>query len=225
KTLEPCHRSDPNLRKCVLDHLNYVLSITNNEVPGFSTSWLNPYKIPILQGNATFENFASASATLKNVELTNAFKVKINDVKTDLENLILELNVTHPKFTIELEYLLDGNILDNPIHSEGFFKGKFINANSNLRLKFKTVEREGVKYYDIVDFKLQMTVEGGSIHLISKDPTEQVLADLLQNMFNQDSHLYLKLLNPVYVERIEKEIYSLFKRILPFIPADNIIID
>lgn len=37
----------------------------------------------------------------------------------------MEANLTHPRFSIELEYLLDANVLGNPIHSEGLFKGKF----------------------------------------------------------------------------------------------------
>ncbi|KAF2901252.1 hypothetical protein ILUMI_04934 [Ignelater luminosus] len=223
--LNPCHMSDPDFKTCYLNFLNRGIALVNNEIPGFKVPFTNPYKISSTNIDLNIENLGSANGTFKNIKVTNAFKVKINNIKYDLENLIFEYNLTHPKISAEAEFVLDGKLFSTSAHVEGSIKGKLTLVNSNIRLKYKIVERRGIKYFAVDDFKLQMYVGDAAVHIISNNPEEQPILDIIQNMFNQDARLYLDMLNPIYVERVETLVVRpLLDAALYIIPADKLLL-
>ncbi|KAF2901253.1 hypothetical protein ILUMI_04935 [Ignelater luminosus] len=223
--VKPCHMSDPDFKTCYSNFINKGIALLNNEIPGYKIPIPNPYRIPSVNIDINIENLGSTNGTFRNIKITNPFKVKVNDIKYELENLVFEYNVTHPKVGIEFEYLLDGKLFDNPVHSEGSIKAKLALLNSNLRFVFKIVERRGVKYYTIDDFKLQMSVGDAVVHIIAKDPKEQSTADFVQDLFNQNAHLYMDMLNPFYVERIERLLRPLLNGVLAIVPADRLLLE
>ncbi|KAF2901250.1 hypothetical protein ILUMI_04932 [Ignelater luminosus] len=221
--LEPCHKNDPNYNDCFLKFIDKGLSLLSKGVPKLFIPPMNSYTVPVLASNVTLENIATGRAVLKDIKISNILKLKVIDVKVDVDNLSGEIDVFHPKLTIAFEYDIDGKLLESPIHIQGLFKGKFTDINSNLKIKFKVVERNGEKYFAFDDFKFKMEVGGGTVHLDPTNPEERIITDFAQNLFNQNAEEYLKLLNPIYVEHGGRLIKSMAEALLNLIPANQIL--
>ncbi|KAF2886150.1 hypothetical protein ILUMI_20022 [Ignelater luminosus] len=223
--LRPCRKSDPNLNSCVLNLFQRGITILAKGAPEYFIPPMDPFVIPVFEKNITIANLAEGNIVLKHVKISNILNVKVSNVKIDLDNHQGEIDLYHPQIKVSLQYSGDGKLFDTSMHSEGLFKGKFNDIKCNIKLKLKPIEKRGVKYFALEDFKLNTHVGGGYIDIVANDPEQQPIIDFVQNLFNQDPRPYLDVFNPIIVETAESHIRKLLGGILAFVPANAILPD
>ncbi|KAF2886151.1 hypothetical protein ILUMI_20023 [Ignelater luminosus] len=221
----PCRKSDPNFESCFKNLIERGISLLAKGIPKYYIPPMDPYIIPMFVKNVTLEDVLEGTVALANIKISNILKAKVKNVNVDLNDLSGEVDLYHPEIKISLQYNAEGKLFDSPIQSGGSFKGKFNDIKCNFKLKLKTVERNGVKYFATEKFKLKTSVGDGHINVVADDPEQQPLIDFVQDNFNANPNMYLELLNPMYVETIEKHIRSLLDGVLAVIPANAILPD
>ncbi|KAF2895629.1 hypothetical protein ILUMI_10539 [Ignelater luminosus] len=206
---------DPEQQPIVLE--------TGKKIKALVSSGADPYVIPQVVHNASLENFATGTVVFINMQIENAGKFKVEDAKIDFDTLILDLDVYFPKLSVKTDFKIDATLLEFPVHTQGWFKGKLTDLKVQCKVQLKIAEKEGVKYLTASDLKAHESISDASISINVKDPQQQPIADLIQNWFNGDPQQNYKLLDPI-VESDGKLYYlPLIQEMLSKIQSDLIL--
>ncbi|KAF2901251.1 hypothetical protein ILUMI_04933 [Ignelater luminosus] len=209
---------------CVLGKALCALLLANGDSQ-LNISAMDSYIIPLSVYNLTTDGFATLflAAKLENTKFEDVGKIKVNDAKLNVDNLVVDVDVFHPKLTIQTEFEVTGKLFELPVYTKGSFKGKFIDVNSHYKIQLEISERNGSRFFTIKDLMVNLAIGDGSMSISAKDPEQQRLADLLQNLFNENAKEYLKELSPAFSYHGEVYYQPIVEKLIFFIQPDEIL--
>lgn len=217
-----CHRSDPNLSKCLLDATEKVRPYLANGVPELKIPSFEPFTLPqvVLEQGSQSLNF---KAVLSNVTVHGLSKYKFSRFDFDVPNLQFFCYASFPGLTLEGDYKIDGKILIAPIEGSGRFTAKIDSCEVKMYQKCHEGKINGENHIIPHFTNSTMEVSGPMAHLdglFDGNPelnavTNKAISDNINELFSE--------LKPVVEETITRIMEDLLlKHIALNIPYDHL---
>ncbi|KAL0101160.1 hypothetical protein PUN28_018781 [Cardiocondyla obscurior] len=195
--LHICDTQELQYEKCVGESIEYLKPYLKTGVPEYNIPALEPLKLKKL----TFVPTSSIRVDASEIDVFGASNFDIKKVKLDFNTMMFLVDVGLPHIQVEGKYGLDGKILLLPIRGSGPIHGNFTNCIGACRIQVaKYIDENGEEKMSITDFKLKVSVGGGTIRLDNLFNGEKALGDVINMAINSNFDLFMKEFLPL-VER------------------------
>jgi len=209
--LHICQTKELHYEKCVGNSIEHLKPYLKTGVPEYNIPSLEPLKIKKLTIAPTNTLLLQAF----DMDVYGASNFSMKKVKLDLDSLLFLVDVALPNILVEGKYEVDGRILLLPIHGSGSLYGNFTNCIGACKIQVaKFLDKNGEEKIRIVDFRMKVSVGGGTLKLNNLFGGEQALGDVINSAINNNFDLVMKEFLPF----VEKGLSDAFQNI-----ADNIL--
>lgn len=208
--LHICQTNDPHYEACISESIAYLKPYLKSGVPEYNIPAMEPLKLKKL----TFTPTSSIRVDASDIDAYGASNFELNKVNLDFKAMLFLVDVTLPNLQIEGQYQIDGKLLLLPIRGSGPMHGNFTNSTGTCKMQVAKYLENGEEKLRFTDFKLKISVGGGTLKLDNLFGGEKVLGDVINSAINKNFDLFLKEILPL----VEMALSDSFQNI-----ANNII--
>lgn len=191
--LHICHVHEPQYETCIIKSINDLKPYLKVGVPEYNIPSLEPLLLNKLSVSPT--NSLKLLGT--DIQVYGASNFEVTKVKVDIDTPLINVQVALPNIFVEGNYEIDGKILLLPIRGSGLLKGNFSDCLGTCKIKGERYFENGVEKVRIVDFRMKILVNRGSVKLDNLFNGEQVLADVVHSAINNNFQLFMKEISPL----------------------------
>ncbi|KAJ3633805.1 hypothetical protein MTP99_010730 [Tenebrio molitor] len=214
-----CHKSDPDFSECTKRNFEKSIPILVKGIPELNMPPIDPFELPFATVDRTINELVSINATMRNVKMTGASNIIVEDLRANANELTGELRLTFPWVHLEMNYDVTGQLLIVPLRSKGFLSGNYTNTQLYAKGSVKTVDKNGVKYFKVDKYSMKIRVGDGVTKLTADNPDLQFAADLIANFYNENPRAVMDAINPIFVETATELYRVVLDQVLAAIPA------
>nr|XP_023017121.1 circadian clock-controlled protein-like [Leptinotarsa decemlineata] len=155
----PCLKADPEINKCLVKTFNHLRPYLKEGIKDIDVPSLDPLTIDNLimeNGRGPFR----IRAAFYNISTNGASNYSVGNIKTDLDNYVIEFGIHLPRLECKGKYDVNGNVLLFPVRSKGDFWAIFLDVNGAAKIFGKEFRNEkDVRFMKIdkmvVDFEMK----------------------------------------------------------------------
>lgn len=221
-----CRRSDADAKNCMVKQIDKTIHyVVRHGLRKYNVPKMDPINIPLAIFERTVDDVATVKGTVKNIEITGLSNFAFTDIKylDDGQNIVGELEFTHPHNYITLEMDIATELFGTPITLEGYAAANFTDVRTRLKIRVKTILKGGVKYFSLDHLKLKSTVGGSHMSFLSKNPQAQALIDRAVHSINENSKQIIDFIHPYYAETMEDFLSSEIEKVISKVPAETLL--
>lgn len=181
-----CHRSDPLISSCIKNTLEDLRPRLIEGIPDLGIVPVDPLNIPRLEYKEENENF-KMKQVLKNLTVHGIRETKLLDVRMDLNNLTMQIQMLVPSLKLTADYEMEGKLLMLPAVGNGDCTLKFTDVTIACHTAFKLVNRKGEDFLEVQDLK--WTLDAGTSHFQFNNMFngDKILGDTVNRFLNENS--------------------------------------
>ncbi|KAJ4447895.1 hypothetical protein ANN_09904 [Periplaneta americana] len=217
-----CKKNDPEFDQCVINSVESLRPRLNKGIPKLQVPPIDPFVLPALEVNRDREAI-KVRALLQNIVAYGGSGFIINKLKTDLDNLGIEVSVTLPRIEATADYDVDGRILVAPFKGKGVFMGNFTDVKVDVKGSGKTIKKNGEEYIQVKTIKTKIRVGDSSVKINVKDDRSGVLTQSALQFYKQNKKQVLEIVMPIVQETAEEVIAQISNTVLNTIPKDELL--
>ncbi|KAF2880363.1 hypothetical protein ILUMI_25810 [Ignelater luminosus] len=224
RVAQPCSKSVPNYDECFLDYIRKFQKQMLNGIREMNIPNFNPFHLPVFSVNRTINDMASISAEITDVKIWGFDKMEFKKFKFDPEAFTGETEVYLPQIKLSLDYDATGKLFSpSPLTDTGHFKANLTDVTGGGTFSLKTIEKMGVKYFNLDNIQLTGNVGGANVKMMSKKSENQGVADFVSNFINEDPQRVFKALAPAVQDTAETIARLIIDQILNTVPANELV--
>ncbi|KAJ9599798.1 hypothetical protein L9F63_026352, partial [Diploptera punctata] len=217
-----CKKNDPDYDGCLANLVENLRPRLLKGIPKLNIPPLEPFTLPALDVTRDMEAI-KVRAHITNIVAHGPGDFILNNLKTDVDNLVAEGTVTLPHLEVTAEYDVEGRALVAPFKGKGLFAGNFTNVKIDAKGMGKVVKKNGEDYMQITDLKAKIKVGDSKIKLDVKDDKQGALAQSAASFFNQNRKQLLDIIMPIVQDTAEEISIQLGNRILGSAPMSELL--
>ncbi|XP_022160867.1 putative beta-carotene-binding protein [Myzus persicae] len=169
--LHICHRSNPDIPKCIIDSAYFLRSKLAEGIPELGVASMDPMLINTLIPT----NGNGLKIETKNLLVTGTKNFTLSHLKADIDRQKYIFQVRFPHMHVLGNYSIDGKIARMVIKGQGDFDLDIYGVKCNVSLLGNVIDIDGLNYIRFHHISLRIAISRGSIEL--------------RNLFGGDKHL------------------------------------
>lgn len=202
--LSACSRNDPNFDRCVKEVVERIRP--NIAVGDYGEGQPQaPFLEPISIDRMEIDRGSAFRAKLTNVTVKGAGDFSMRRVKLNLDEKMFNVSVKLPSMFVKGKYMLNMQILVLRISGKGVFDLILNNTTCNMRMKYYLKQAEdGKEYVQFYPIQVKLRFDKGKFRLENLFNGDPALGEIGNNAINQDPHVLLDEVKPVFEESLGK---------------------
>ena len=219
KTWKTCKKDDPRMNDCLKIAIEEAVHDLVGGNPSLGVFPLDPMHfdtVSIDQGHGP----VSIKLDFKHLEIIGVKDLKITNLKTDWKEMHVDFIV--PAVIAVGTYNVTGQVLILPIQGNGFCNLTFTNFSGSGQLKFKEIQKNDKKYYQISHFDFIFDAEKMDILLENLFNGDKALGDNMNVFLNQNWPEILKELRPAVSKAFSSAFKEVGNRVFSKVPLELI---
>ncbi|XP_050456572.1 protein takeout [Cataglyphis hispanica] len=204
--LHICQIHDPQYETCVGNSINTLKPYLKEGVPEYNLPTMEPLKLKKLSVSPT----SSMRIQMTDVNVYGASNFDVVKIKWNFDKLFLVVDVVLPNLSVQGKYDIDGKILLLPIRGSGPTNGNFSNCFGIAKIQSERFfDENGIEKIRVVDFKMKISVDKGTLKFDNLFNGEPILGDLINSSINKNFDLFMVEFLPL----VEMALSDAFKKI------------
>ncbi|XP_050308147.1 protein takeout-like [Anthonomus grandis grandis] len=221
--ITPCHKSDPNFRKCCIENGNKALPHLMNGDKSIKLPVLSPFKLDKVEVNSG----PNLKITLTDISLYGFDTSTLKDLLFDFDNKIIEITMHSDMVQLIGTYDIKGKILVLPITGNGPANITIHDGIFKYKVSYKMEKRGGFDYVklDQKNDKLDFTITEAYFQLDNLFEGNKAMGDNVNKFLNANQQDVLKEVGGAISGTVRAIAYTVGNAVLSNIPYDQLFLD
>jgi len=193
-TIIPCHRSDPDISKCIINRVNSLKPrlATGKIADDFIIPSLEPMKLE----NIEMSRGSEFKVVFSQLAVRGPSQFQVEKLKVNMDQLIFEFTILLPKLTYNGKYTMKIRLLLLDIAGKGDVNGTLFNTRAKVRLRGHPFEQDGQTFLQFDRFQVKLNVGSSKIYLDNLFNGDPTLGQIGNTFINDNIELFLSEVQP-----------------------------
>ncbi|KAG8227710.1 hypothetical protein J437_LFUL007992 [Ladona fulva] len=217
-----CHRSDPELDKCLKESLQVLIPNFSNgarefNLPSFDPMILSDMRMEYKNGSV------ETSIVNKEMKFTGISNINVLDVRSKFKDdgkVAFDIDVFFPEIVSEGTYKMAGKIFDMILSSQGNYKVTMNDIRATWWIRGIPEDRDGETYLRIVHFDMKPKVGSMVIEMDKLFEGSEEMSKMALALINQNWSIIYEELLPLARTNWDKIMTSVANMIFQKVPLD-----
>ncbi|KAK9874612.1 hypothetical protein WA026_005442 [Henosepilachna vigintioctopunctata] len=206
---------DNNFQKCFVESANKAIPIVAKGDPDLHIPKLSPMEIPFLQLIST----PNLQLNFTNIKVHGLDHLQMVDIRIYWDKNMYTTIFTSDNITIEGDYVARGQVMIMPIKGNGHFTMMMNGATFKATVVSGNIDRNGVKYFHLDDFKLDYNIKKLSFNFENLFEGNKELGDQLNKFLNDNWDLILTDFGPGISNTVSGIIRNIYQQVGEEVPV------
>lgn len=217
-----CHRSDPDLDKCLKESLQVIVPNFSNGAREFRLPALDPFILT--ETRMEYKNGSiEGSIITKDMKFTGISKINIQDVRSTFKEdgkVAFDVDVYFPEIYSEGSYKMGGRIYDLILSAGGNYNVTMSDVSATWWIRGIPEERDGKTYLRIVHFDMKPVVGNMVIKMDKLFEGAEEMSNMALAFINENWSIIYEELLPLARTNWDKVMTSIANNIFQKMPLD-----
>ncbi|XP_075235445.1 protein takeout-like [Lycorma delicatula] len=220
--IKPCSKNDPKLNECALKNGREAIPKIIKGDAKYRIPSLEPLEVDeIIVGEGSQGNIG-LKLSCKKCKFYGLEKVKLEDVKIDLNKKHIQIDVSCPKIQIAGKYKASGKVLILPITGDGDADINLKDVKLRYISDFELVKKGGKDHIKLVKPKLEVETEGMTFKLTNLFNGDKVLGEQMNTFLNENWREVLKEFGPAVINVLSEVFTVIVNNITDLVSYEDI---
>ncbi|XP_047097512.1 protein takeout-like [Schistocerca piceifrons] len=222
-SLKTCKQNDPDFNGCLKNAFTDALPVLVKGIPSLGLPPLDPLHFTQIKIKDSPERPVTLSLEFNEVDIIGNGNAIIDDVEMKPGSYYMKTKVhTDKPLTLVGPYKAEGKVLVLPVKGEGNSNITAPRLEAVLELFGQPIERDGEVYWDVTDYKVDLSLGKLSIDLTGLYNNDKALADNTLKFLNENSEEIAKEVVPVIQEALAASFKEMAERVFSKVPYNSV---
>ncbi|CAH1175608.1 unnamed protein product [Phaedon cochleariae] len=218
--IKACHKDDPNIDACALQHAKESIPQMLNGDKTYGIPILNPLELESI----SVETGGNLTIILSKVKVFGLDKIDVTKIKVDLPGKALQFEFKGEKLEILGKYQMDGKILVIPLKGNGDCSLIASNVDIKFNLKYDLVERDGDEYIQLGENNIDIDLDNLQLQFDNLFNGNEELGKSTNKILNEEWKAVYAELKPAISKTISTIAVTIVTRVTERVPYKQIFV-
>ncbi|XP_069682354.1 protein takeout [Periplaneta americana] len=217
--IHPCHRSDPNVNRCLAEASNHLVWWFRKGIPELGITEVEPIlidEISIALGTGP----DGYRATFTDIEAYGVSNMTVVGVRTDLDTLQFQLSFYIPKIVVRARYKSSGVLIMIKASGGGDYLGEYMGVKSKVYFRARPHNVKGRTFLQVEDMKMDFSARDIKSRIENLHNGNTVIQAALNLFINANAHELEAEMKPDIKRKMVQIIKNFVNNLFTRVPYD-----